>query len=181
MSLINILLAAGPYGAFSAIVLLLVLALRRRRWQPSAPAERPSSWPTRRILVVDDDPVTVDAMTRLLAIEARNVKIDGVFSGEEALDRVRRTAYDLILTDLRMPGMGGAAFVRRLREESMRPLVRVVIVTALDPHATAGLIADTGANDVVQKPIKIAALLEVVHSHLDPGLGLVRADDPLVR
>jgi len=87
-------------------------------------------------------------------------------SGAEALALVDRDRPDLILTDLRMPGMDGLALLRAVRQVS--PRTPVVILTAYAAEATA---IAAGASAFLAKPFTGAQLLEVVRSSLDGRQG----------
>ncbi len=66
-----------------------------------------------RILLVDDEPNVLTALERVLFDE--DYEIDTASSGEEALERVAANDYTVIVSDERMPGMGGAEFLSRVR------------------------------------------------------------------
>ncbi|MGA2329120.1 MAG: response regulator [Bryobacteraceae bacterium] len=78
------------------------------------------------ILVVDDDATVRQLLTVVLASPDR--RIDAASDGREALARIESTPYDLVLTDLRMPGMDGSELLRRIREAS--PRTKVIVMTA---------------------------------------------------
>jgi CheY-like chemotaxis protein/anti-sigma regulatory factor (Ser/Thr protein kinase) len=79
----------------------------------------------RSILIVDDDP----DIHRLLvaAIAAPDRRIESAYDGLEGLRYVEATPYDLVMTDVNMPGMDGMALLERIRE--LRPETRVVVMT----------------------------------------------------
>ena len=73
----------------------------------------PVSWPPARILVVDDDAAFREAVCQ--ALTALGYAPDGAGSAAEALEQFRPGRYDLVITDLRLPGMSGVQLARRLR------------------------------------------------------------------
>ena len=75
-------------------------------------------------------------------------------SGEEALDRLRNAPYDLIITDLRMPGMDGVELVRRLKTD--HPDLAVVVMTAYGTIESAVEAMRLGAADYLVKPFEAA-------------------------
>lgn len=123
--------------------------------QPStAPREAAMAETPARILVVDDEPAMVGALSALLG-EAGH-RIVPAYDGREALDRFRAEAPDLVLLDLAMPGLDGAAVCRQLREESDVPII--VVSGERDAAVTVELL-DLGADDYVRKPFRGDELL----------------------
>ena len=100
-----------------------------------------------RILIVEDDERIRSSMR--LALEEEGYTVDGVGSGEEAVDRFGAEPYELVLIDLMLPGIDGFETCRTLRRQSTVP---VIMVTARsDTHdVVAGL--EAGADDYVTKP-----------------------------
>jgi DNA-binding NarL/FixJ family response regulator len=88
---------------------------------------------TDRILVVDDHPLTREALTALLAQHGFEVAAD-VGSGEEAIERARELGPNIILLDLTMPGMSGFDALPLLREAA--PQAEVVVLTASEDDAS---------------------------------------------
>ncbi len=108
----------------------------------------------RRALIVDDEP----DMGRLMDAGLRAIGIDtrAVSAAEEALALVATEDFDVVLTDLQMPGMNGLELCERL--VAQRPDVPVVVVTGHGTIETAIGAIRAGAYDFVQKPIKIETL-----------------------
>lgn len=180
------LVTALDHGGWPAICATLLLALslilrelRSRRIAaeratvkvipepaPEARASR-SSWPTRRVLVVEDNPMQARLVLMMLA-EVQGAEVEAVANGEEALDRLRRDAFDLLIADMALPGMSGAELVRRVRAEgSMRPLVHAVLLSGQAAEALEAIARECGASAWLAKPLKRDAFLEVVGRLLD--------------
>ena len=109
-----------------------------------------------RVLVVDDEVDLANAVGRGLRREG--YAVDVVHSGEEALDRLTYTPYDIVCLDLTMPGIDGLEVCRTIRREyGSEP--RVLMLTARDAVAdrVAGL--DDGADDYLVKPFALPELL----------------------
>jgi two-component system KDP operon response regulator KdpE len=109
---------------------------------------------TATILVVDDEPQLRRAMKATLTdlgysvIEAK--------SGEDALEKLREEAPDLILLDLNMPGIGGFETCRAIRESSEVP---IIVLSVRNAERDKVQVLDAGANDYVTKPFGIQELL----------------------
>jgi CheY-like chemotaxis protein len=124
-----------------------------------------------RILVVDDEPVVVESVARMLESQGHMVTI--ATDGTAALRRFCEQSYDLVLSDIVMPGMGGAEFVERLR--SIDPDVRVLIMTGhIAPEQVESLLRD-GAVGVVRKPFAIDELLAAVAAARGAAMQALRA------
>ena len=124
----------------------------------------PGRW---RILVADDEPDMLENVARILRRCAQQCISAG--SGQEALALVERERPDLILTDLRMPGMDGLGLLRAVKRLS--PATPVVIFTAYASDASAREAAGAGAAGFLVKPFTSAELLQTVQQALPPRSG----------
>ncbi|MBM4127204.1 MAG: sigma-54-dependent Fis family transcriptional regulator [Nitrospira sp.] len=102
-----------------------------------------------QILIVDDEVNIRNAIVTLLG--KRGYRARGVATAEEALALLETTDMDLVITDLRMPGIGGMEFLRRL--QTTRPGTEVVVMTAYSSIETAVEAMRFGAYDYLAKPI----------------------------
>lgn len=118
--------------------------------------------PAARILVVDDQEDNVHFLADLLS--CHGYEVDTVLSGQDALDSVERSAPDLVLLDVVMPGMSGLQVLRRLRAEPRFAMLPIVLVTALDPDVERVKGLESGADDFVTKPVNSAELVARVRS-----------------
>jgi DNA-binding response OmpR family regulator len=117
-----------------------------------------------RILVVDDDPRNVRLLEGIF--RTAGYSVDKAHSGAEALELVARTAPDLILLDVMMPGMSGHdVCVRLKRDDKTRP-IPVVLVTSLSSTEDKVEGLDLGADDFVSKPVNRLELLAKTRSLL---------------
>jgi excisionase family DNA binding protein len=107
-----------------------------------APGDRP------RILVVDDEDGVRDMVAKAL-LQAQ-YHVDTAVDGPSALDRLRATSYDLLITDLKMPGMDGLSVIREARrQDSDMP---IVIITGASTEASAIEAINLGVCGYVTKP-----------------------------
>jgi DNA-binding NarL/FixJ family response regulator len=115
-----------------------------------------------RVLIVDDHPLTRDALSALLAQQGFEV-VGEASDGEEALRAARKHEPDVVLLDLTMPGLDGLAALPRLREEA--PACEVVVLTASDTEENLLAAIRAGASGYLLKtesPEQIAAFLRSV-------------------
>jgi two-component system, chemotaxis family, sensor kinase CheA len=103
----------------------------------------------RRIMVVDDSPLTRELLSSLL--EAVGFEIINANDGAEALDRLGREAVDLVVTDLEMPRMDGLELTRRLKSHPTLSSLPVVIVTTRGSEADKKRGMEAGADGYVTK------------------------------
>jgi putative two-component system response regulator len=117
-----------------------------------------------QILVVDDEPVIIDVLTRFLTREGYAVVT--ARNGREALEVVRRRQPDLILLDVTMPEMDGFTVCRHLKDDENTALIPITMLTGLDDkeHRTRGI--EAGADDFLTKPFEQSILRARISSQL---------------
>ena len=118
---------------------------------------------TVHILVVDDEVNIRNALVTML--EKKGYQLYGAGTGEEALQRLEEVRMDLVITDLRMPGIGGMEFMHRLKEQW--PDTEVVVMTAFGSIDTAVAAMRLGAYDYLTKPIDRERFPVVVEKALE--------------
>ena len=108
-----------------------------------------------RVLVVDDEASIRDVLTSTLALA--DYDVEAAPDGRAAVARLRAATYDLLVTDLRMPGMDGLALIREARRLS--PTLPVIIITAYSTEASAIDAINLGVQGYLTKPFRIAKIL----------------------
>jgi diguanylate cyclase (GGDEF)-like protein len=113
--------------------------------------------PTATILLAEDDPVTRMLMTRFL--KKAGYEVDAVANGCEALDKMTKGYYSMLVTDWEMPEMDGIALCKAVRSMQLDGYVYALLLTARDSkeHIIAGL--EAGADDYLIKPVHEAELI----------------------
>jgi CheY-like chemotaxis protein len=120
----------------------------------AAPASRP------KILVVDDEAIIAQLISDVLTGDGYDV--DTASDGLVALERIGRCGYDLILSDLRMPGLDGLGLYRELEQSRPELVRRFVFITGTSEHTDyAGLLGGLVA-PILTKPFDMSALQRVV-------------------
>jgi two-component system, chemotaxis family, chemotaxis protein CheY len=115
------------------------------------------------ILVVDDDPDILEALSEIL--EAEGFEIRRARNGKEALERLEPDAPQLILLDLMMPVMDGWEFAQRMRQKP--PAISSIPLIVLSADRNVGSKAmDIGAVGHLAKPFELNDLLEMVRKAL---------------
>lgn len=118
----------------------------------------PAAAPGARILLVEDNPINALLARTLLTREG--CKVDHATGGDEALAALAVGAYDLILMDMRMPGMSGLEATRRLRAQGVATPVVALTANAFEDDRHACL--DAGMDDFLVKPLSADALRGVL-------------------
>lgn len=111
-----------------------------------------------RVLVVDDELDFLETIVKRL--QARNINVMGAESGRQALDLMAGQDFDVVVLDVKMPGMDGIETLREMKKR--KPLVEVIMLTG---HASveSGIQGmQLGAFDYVMKPVALDELLEKI-------------------
>jgi len=116
-----------------------------------------------RALVVDDEQVVLDRVGKILADE--NYEVDVTLSGREGIDRAVKENYDILLTDIRMPDIGGMRVLRDVKRA--KPSLPVVMITGYASIESSVQAMKMGAADYLEKPFTPDQLLKAVSSALD--------------
>jgi DNA-binding NarL/FixJ family response regulator len=115
-----------------------------------------------RLLIVDDHPVVRDGLRGLFADDADFQVVGEAADGAEAVARVERLGADVVLMDLRMPGMGGAEAIERLRRTA--PSVRVLVLTTYDTDSDVLPAIEAGATGYLLKDAPREELIRAVRA-----------------
>ena len=116
----------------------------------AAPAAAEPTPPVGHVLVVDDEPSLCDVLQ--LGLERRAMRVTTCRDGEQALALVARGGFDVVLTDIQMPGMDGVELCRRIA--ARRADLPVIMMTGFGSFESAVAALRAGAYDFVTKPIE---------------------------
>ncbi|HSB80732.1 MAG TPA: sigma-54 dependent transcriptional regulator, partial [Candidatus Methylomirabilis sp.] len=116
-----------------------------------------------RILIVDDEEQMRDLLVKVLEKNGFQVAVCG--GGGEALAFLEKEPMDLVVTDVRMPGMGGMEALRAIKE--LNPEIVVIIMTAFGSIDQAVQAVKDGAYDYINKPFKIDEMLLTIEKALE--------------
>ena len=124
-----------------------------------------------RLLVVDDHATNRLVASATIMRGLPNARVDHAVNGNEALEKMRRHRYDLVLMDLIMPDLSGTEVVQRIRQEAPPPLcdVPVVALTANLAEDAVKECLNLGFKEVLPKPFTREALLQAIVQHALPA------------
>jgi two-component system, OmpR family, phosphate regulon sensor histidine kinase PhoR len=104
-----------------------------------------------RILVVDDDSALLEALPETLRLRMEEIDVDTCDSAPDALKLIEKTDYDVIVSDIKMPGMDGLALLDEIKQR--RPSTPTLLITGHGERELAVAALRGGAHDLIQKPI----------------------------
>src|SRR6059036_270714 len=131
-----------------------------------------------KILIVDDEPLYRHGLFELL--RRPNLKVDAAADGDEALRLFRRGGYQMVISDLSMPGLDGLGLMRAVKRES--PSTRFVILSGVGTIQAALTAVRQGADDFLEKPVSREQINEVLARVATPVMetGIVTANPTML-
>jgi|SRR6185436_3591810 len=130
-----------------------------------APREDEALKPRHRVLIVDDEESTRLLLASMLS---KDLGVEAQLAGtsEQALRFASNYAYDVILLDLLMPGIGGQAVLAEIRQHTPNARTPVIIVSVVGDKATVDACMAAGANAYHHKPVRRADLVSTVKTQI---------------
>ena len=127
----------------------------------------------RSVLIVDDEADACENLRDILT--DLGYRVDTARNGLQAIDLISRTAYDIALLDLKMPGMDGLSVYRKMKQ--LQPETVAIVVSAFAGSELADRAIQEGASRLVAKPVDMPHLLQAIEGSLAQPLVLVVDDD----
>jgi YesN/AraC family two-component response regulator len=118
----------------------------------------------KRILIVDDEPTLIFFLKQGLQEFQPTFHVDGASSGEEALTKLTYSSFDLLVTDLKMPGISGFTLVEVAR--SLHPNIKVILMTAFGSPEVQDESEQLKVNGYLIKPFPTSQLQEIIEQIL---------------
>ena len=112
----------------------------------------------KKLMVIDDEPVIREGVRRILESDSFQVEIFA--SGHAALERIKQESFDLVITDLKMPGMSGMEVLKAIKE--IQPDLPVIFITGYTSVDSAVEVMKLGAVDYIAKPFTSEEMLSTV-------------------
>ena len=143
---------------------------RRAESEPQHPAAERVAGERRgaRILLAEDNPT--NQMVAVKILERLGYRVEIAANGEEAIEALAESEYDLVLMDLQMPGMGGLEASRIIRDADSRVPRHDIPIVAMTANAMQGdreMCMDAGMDDYISKPVKPNELRVVLEKFLN--------------
>jgi DNA-binding response OmpR family regulator len=121
----------------------------------------------KRILLVDDEKDFVSSVKDFL--EMRGYEVMGAFDGTSALERVQDKP-DMVLLDIKMPGMDGYEVLRRIRTDRSPSEMPVIMLTTTSDTSSIFQAQELSATDYIVKPTNLQDLLAMLKKYLDENM-----------
>ena len=118
-----------------------------------------------RVLIVEDSPTQAEQLRIIL--ESNGFEVETAVNGEEALDRFHRSRFDMVITDILMPGISGYDVCRKIKSEPEGKQVPVILLTTLNNPMEIVQGLECGADNFITKPYAPDYLLARIRSILD--------------
>ncbi|MBN1994727.1 MAG: response regulator [Anaerolineae bacterium] len=122
-----------------------------------------------KILYVEDHPAQSDIMRQMLEFSGCEVVLAG--SGEEGIEKAQTEQPDVILMDLRMPGMGGIEAIRYLKNDPAVADIPVIVISAWTSRRNREDALKAGASIFIAKPVDTKRLLNEINNLVTPENG----------
>ena len=118
----------------------------------------------KKIYIVDDDPDIRGILADLLVRAGADVEEDD--NGDLAFEKINKTKYDLILTDLNMPGIDGLELIKKPKKSDVNAETPLIMVSGYLDEAKEKEIVSAGAVSVIQKPFRLQSLVDLITQKL---------------
>jgi len=128
-----------------------------KKYHMPLPVEVVSNTNEKRVLIVDDDKSMVDAIHRILKRE-KIYDLEIAYDGFEAGEKFTAFKPDLIILDIRMPGLDGYQLCSRIRGNQKNKDVKILLISGAVDQKDNGRILESGANDYLAKPFEMKEL-----------------------
>ena len=119
-----------------------------------------------KVLVIDDEEIVLKSVNKILSEE--NYVVDVTSSGRQGIDRAIERSYDVVLSDIRMPDIGGMRVLRDIKRA--KPSLAVIMITGYGSVQSTVQAMKLGAADYLEKPFTPDRLLKAVASALDTAV-----------
>ena len=117
-----------------------------------------------KVLFVDDDRNLVTTSSRLIEIVKRET--EPAYTGAEAIEKIKRGNYDLVILDIKLPDINGLEVVKKIREFNKK--IRIVLITGHPEFGDAIDSLEYDIEEILFKPVAPSELLRVVNDYTSP-------------
>ena len=135
------------------------------QWREDETSSKKKNAMPMQILLVDDNPMVLDAVAETLRINVSNVEVNLCLSAHRACEAIANFEYHLIIVDQCMPEMNGTEFITRIR--SIRPTLPILLMSGYSNDGLGSNAIEMGANGFLSKPLNGKTLKSTVQKALE--------------
>jgi CheY-like chemotaxis protein len=115
-----------------------------------------------KVLVVEDDPLFMKLVSSMLL--SNGINVQSAYSAEEALDVLKHQAFGLLITDLKMEGVGGVGLIRTVLHDRSFPVNRILVITGDAENSEDSTWVKNQDIPILRKPFSLKSLVQAVDS-----------------
>lgn len=119
----------------------------------------------KHVLIVDDEEDLTWSISRGLSRDRLGLEVSCVNSGQEAVDLMSTQKIDLLVTDLKMPGITGYHLIEHVKEQY--PDTKIIVMTAFGSKDVSDELKQSGIPGYIEKPFEINDLRDMIYTHLN--------------
>jgi DNA-binding NtrC family response regulator len=130
----------------------------------------------RRALVIDDEQIVLDSVKKILSAE--DYEVDTTLKGQKGIKMAIKHSYDVVLTDIRMPNVGGLIVLRDIKRQ--KPSMPIIIITGYASVSSAVQAMKLGASDYIEKPFTPEQLVKSISMAIELGKTLEPEEQAII-
>jgi len=121
----------------------------------------------KHVLIVDDEETLTWSLAKSLSVDRETYEVATANTGEDALSLIREEAFDVVVLDIRLPGMNGLDVLMKIKE--IKPAIKVIMMTAYGSSEIKAKAKARGSLFYIEKPFEIDQLRDLIHKALKEG------------
>lgn len=121
----------------------------------------------KKILVIDDEPLVTKSLARYL--KTCDYEVETVNNGEDAIKRAETTLFDLLIADMRMPGLDGIETIKKIRavcQDKHKARIPEIIITGFASEDSKKEAEDLEVSEYIYKPFDLSTFIEAVKRNI---------------
>ena len=159
--------AKSKIGKGATFIVELPIVTKEEQLKLAEPAIQPGKVAKARILVVDDDTIVQEFLTEILREEGHEVEI--IDNGNDALEKFESEDYDLILLDIKLPGMSGIELYEHLQKKAKSLTRKVIFITGDTMSTDTMVFIKSSQTPYITKPFNVEELMKSIDRVLTEG------------
>lgn len=121
----------------------------------------------KHVLIVDDEETLTWSLAKSLSVDRETYEVTTTNTGEDALSLIRQKPFDVVVLDIRLPGINGLDVLMKVKE--LKPAIKVIIMTAYGSSEIKAKAKARGSLSYIEKPFEIDQMRDLIHKALNEG------------